>query len=120
MNYGKVEEPSSSRSRRKSTARFAATSAILTVILSRSDRAPTPRKADARPGLEVRPQSGIIQYNILRVGGDMRLLAFVLLAPALFAQDPSPDQIRSAAARAVALLQKGVTGFYKTQDCFSC
>src|SRR5271169_6340264 len=50
MNYGKVEEPNSSRSRRKSTARFAATSAILTVTLSRSDRAPTSRKADARPG----------------------------------------------------------------------
>src|SRR5579872_4077842 len=50
----------------------------------------------------------------------MRLLAVVLLAPALFAQDPSPDQIRSAAARSIALLQKGVTGFYKSQDCFSC
>src|SRR5579863_7364650 len=50
MNYGKVEEPSSSRSRRKSTARFAATSGILTVTLSRSDRAPTSCKADARPG----------------------------------------------------------------------
>src|SRR5580692_13057157 len=46
MNYGKVEEPSSSRSRRKSTARFAATSAILTVTLSRSDRVPPSRKAD--------------------------------------------------------------------------
>jgi len=46
----KSQEPSSSRSRRKSTTRFAATSAILTVTLSRSDRAPTSRKADARPG----------------------------------------------------------------------
>ena len=36
--------------RRKSTARFAATPAIPTVTLSRSDRAPILRKADARPG----------------------------------------------------------------------
>ena len=36
-NYGKVEEQSSSRSRSPSTARRAATSAILTDILSRSD-----------------------------------------------------------------------------------
>src|ERR1700730_3369603 len=43
MNYGKVEEPSSSRSQYLSTARFAATSAILTATLSRSDRAlPSP------------------------------------------------------------------------------
>jgi predicted enzyme related to lactoylglutathione lyase len=41
MNYGKVEERSSSRSRSPSTARRAATSAILTHILLRSDRAPT-------------------------------------------------------------------------------
>jgi hypothetical protein len=38
---------SSSRSRSLSTARFAATSAILTVTLSRSDRAPTSRTVDA-------------------------------------------------------------------------
>src|SRR5271157_5498345 len=38
MNYGEVEEPSSSRSRRTTTARRSATSAILTVILSRSHR----------------------------------------------------------------------------------
>src|SRR5271157_4863505 len=43
MSYGKVKEPSSLRSRRKSTARFAATSAILTVTFSRSHRAPTSR-----------------------------------------------------------------------------
>src|SRR3984885_15513193 len=52
MSYGKVEEPSSSRSRSKSMARFAATSAILTVTLSRSDRAPASRKANSRPGLD--------------------------------------------------------------------
>src|SRR5271170_8347816 len=50
MNYGRVEEQSSSRSRSPSTARRAATSAILTDILSRSDRAPTSRTVDARPG----------------------------------------------------------------------
>src|SRR5271166_6961196 len=50
MNCGKVEEPSSSRSQYPSTARFAATSAILTVILSKSDRAPTSSTVSARPG----------------------------------------------------------------------
>src|SRR5215469_13704505 len=50
MNYGRVEERSSSRNRSPSTARRDATSAILTDILSRSDRAPTSRTADARPG----------------------------------------------------------------------
>src|SRR5271157_2824650 len=50
MNCGKVEEPSSSRSQYPSTARFAATSAILTVILSRSDRAPSSSTVSARPG----------------------------------------------------------------------
>src|SRR4030088_2046418 len=49
MNYGKVEERSSSRSPSPNTARRAATSAILTDILSRSDRAPTSRTADAQP-----------------------------------------------------------------------
>src|SRR6202521_948536 len=52
MNYGEVEEPSSSRSRRTSTARRAATSATLTVILSRSDRASrTSCTVNARRGL---------------------------------------------------------------------
>src|ERR1700678_4355044 len=50
MNYGKVEEPSSSRRRFPSTARFAATSAILTVISSRSDRAPISSTVNARLG----------------------------------------------------------------------
>src|SRR5436190_7838657 len=49
MNYGKVEERTSSRSRSPNTARRAATSAILTDILSRSDRAPTSRTADLGP-----------------------------------------------------------------------
>src|ERR1700691_63221 len=50
MNCGKVEEPSSSQSRYPSTARYAAISAILTAILSKSDRAPTSRTVNARPG----------------------------------------------------------------------
>src|ERR1700691_5533369 len=51
MSYGEVEEPSSSRSRGTSTARRSATSAILTVILSRSDRASrNSRMVNARPG----------------------------------------------------------------------
>src|ERR1035438_5759642 len=50
MNCGKVEEPSSSRSQYPSTAKYAATSAILTAISSKSDKAPTSRTANARPG----------------------------------------------------------------------
>src|ERR1700722_7611551 len=53
MNYGKVEERSSSRSRSPSTERRAATSAILTDILSRSDRPPTPPTVDAWPGKSI-------------------------------------------------------------------
>ena len=53
MNYGKVEERSSSRSRSPSTARRAATSAILTDILSRSDRALTSRTVDSQPGKSI-------------------------------------------------------------------
>ena len=44
----KVEEPSSSRSRYPNTARFGATSAILTVILLRSDRAPSSSTVNAQ------------------------------------------------------------------------
>src|ERR1700688_4581114 len=53
MSYGKAEERSSSRHRSPSTARHAATSAILTDILSRSDRAPTSSTVDARPGKSI-------------------------------------------------------------------
>src|SRR4051794_449406 len=52
MNYGKVGEPSSSRSRCLSTERRAATSATLTVILSRSDRALNSNSVKARPERE--------------------------------------------------------------------
>src|SRR5215475_5337664 len=52
MNYGKVAERSSSRSRYPNTARFAATSVIPTVILSRSDRVRTLRTVSARYGCD--------------------------------------------------------------------
>src|SRR5579872_3178424 len=52
MNYGKVEEPSSSRPRSPSTARYGVTSAILTATSSKSDRAPTSLTDNARPALK--------------------------------------------------------------------
>jgi predicted enzyme related to lactoylglutathione lyase len=52
--YGKAEVRCSSRSRSPSTARFAATSAIRTVISSRSDRAPTLLRVSARAGWDAR------------------------------------------------------------------
>ena len=48
------------------------------------------------------------------------LAALCLFIPALHAQTALPDQIRSAATRAVAIVQPGSTGFYKFMDCFSC
>src|SRR6516165_8950922 len=69
MNYGKVEEPNSSRNRYPSTARRAATSAILTVTLSRSDRAPNSRTVNARPGWDADLNAGAQRSPILaRVG----------------------------------------------------
>src|SRR5271165_5225701 len=53
MNCGKVEEPSSSPSQYLSTARFAATSAILTATLSRSDRALPSPTVNTRAGWDV-------------------------------------------------------------------
>jgi hypothetical protein len=50
----------------------------------------------------------------------MKPLILALLGPTLFAQNPSTAEIRSAATRTIALLQKGPIGFSKTQDCFSC
>jgi len=38
----------------------------------------------------------------------------------LAAQAASTDQVQSAATRAIAVVQRGATGFYKSQDCFSC
>src|ERR1700722_5265559 len=53
MSYGKVEEPSSSRSRCPSTARSGATSAILTAISSRLVKAQILRTVDTLPGWPV-------------------------------------------------------------------
>jgi len=50
----------------------------------------------------------------------LKALAVCLSVPALHAQTASPEQIRSAATRAVAIVQRGSTGFYKFMDCFSC
>src|SRR5579864_9562270 len=58
MNYGKAEERSLLRHRSPSTARHAATSAILTDILSRSDRAPTSSTVDARAGKSILALTG--------------------------------------------------------------
>src|SRR6266852_5586620 len=43
-----------------------------------------------------------------------------LFFSALCAQAASPDRIRLAATRAIDVVQRGSTGFYKSQDCFSC
>src|SRR6516164_8400801 len=69
MNYGKVEEPNSSRNRYPSTARRAATSAILTVTLSRSDRAPNSRTVNARPGWDADLNAGAQRSPILACVG---------------------------------------------------
>jgi ankyrin repeat protein len=50
----------------------------------------------------------------------LKFLALCLSLPALLAQNTSQDQIRTAASRSVAILQRGTNSFYKTQDCFSC
>ena len=47
-------------------------------------------------------------------------LALCLCVPALKAQTASSDQVRSAATRAVAIVQHGSTGFNKFMNCFSC
>jgi len=46
-------------------------------------------------------------------------LAF-LFVPALHAQTASPEQVRPAAERAVAIVQHGSAGFTKMMQCFSC
>ncbi|HXJ91506.1 MAG TPA: prenyltransferase/squalene oxidase repeat-containing protein [Terriglobia bacterium] len=50
----------------------------------------------------------------------LSLLLFVSAAASLHAQNASPDQIRAAATRAVAITQQGSAGFYKFMTCFSC
>ena len=49
------------------------------------------------------------------------LLCLVFLfVPALHAQTASPEQVRPAAERAVAIVQHGSAGFTKMMQCFSC
>ncbi len=51
----------------------------------------------------------------------MRLAAAVLLfVSALHAQSPSTKQIRFAASKSIAMIQRGTEGFYKAMVCFSC
>jgi ankyrin repeat protein len=49
-----------------------------------------------------------------------KILILCLCLPVLDAAPALNDQIRSSAARAVALVQRSATGFYRTQECFSC
>ncbi|MBI1792182.1 MAG: ankyrin repeat domain-containing protein [Acidobacteria bacterium] len=46
--------------------------------------------------------------------------AVCAILPALHAQMDSPKRLRASATRSVELLQRAATGFYKSQDCFSC
>jgi ankyrin repeat protein len=48
------------------------------------------------------------------------VLALLLFVPTLHVQAASPQQIRSAASRAIAVTQQGSAGFYKFMACFSC
>ena len=49
-----------------------------------------------------------------------KALLVCLFVPVLHAQTASPEQIRSAADHAVAIVQHGSTGFSKLMQCFSC
>jgi ankyrin repeat protein len=50
----------------------------------------------------------------------LKAIVLCVFVVTLHAETASPDQIRSAATRAIAIVQRGATGFYKAQDCFSC
>lgn len=50
----------------------------------------------------------------------MKFGTIFLLSTALMAQTPPPGQLRAAANKSLALLQKATVGFYKVQDCHSC
>ena len=50
----------------------------------------------------------------------LRLVALCPILPLLCAASPSEDRLHTAAAQSVALIQRASTGFYKSQDCFSC
>ncbi len=48
------------------------------------------------------------------------VLPVLLLLPSLSTQAASPEQVRTAASRAVSAIQHGSEGFYKAAVCFSC
>src|SRR5689334_22223956 len=50
----------------------------------------------------------------------LKFSAVCVLVPLLAAQAASPGQVQSAATRAIAIVQRAASGFYKSQDCFSC
>jgi hypothetical protein len=50
----------------------------------------------------------------------LRLFAAVLAASALHAQAPSAAEIRTSISRALPVVQRATTEFYKSQDCHSC
>ncbi|HEV2426282.1 MAG TPA: ankyrin repeat domain-containing protein [Terriglobia bacterium] len=52
--------------------------------------------------------------------GKFVIPVLLLLVPALHAQNASPEQIRSAVTRAMAITGQGTAGFYKFMVCFSC
>ncbi len=80
---GGVAGPSSSRNRYQSTARRAATSVILTVTSSRSDRAPSSRTVDAQP------ECAVAFYRGRRRSDELPILAVTAAA-----EQPSPQSLR--------------------------
>lgn len=49
-----------------------------------------------------------------------KALLVCLFVPVIHAQTTPPDLVRSAASRAVTMVQQGSTGFSKLMQCFSC
>jgi len=59
--------------------------------------------------------------DITSLEGQLRnALILCLCLPVLEAASAPTDQVRFSATRAVALVERSITGFYKTQECFSC
>src|ERR1700682_6007169 len=48
------------------------------------------------------------------------ILAFFSLAPFIWAADASPDRVRDAASKAIALIQASQKSWYDKWDCSSC
>src|SRR5580692_9740298 len=98
MNCGRAEALSSSRRRFPSTARFAVTSAILTVTSSKSDRAPIRSTADAgirlTPGSTVDARPGCFTYCGLPEGRRMRLVQTLVDSDKENAEAALPPELR--------------------------